>query len=236
MPADSYAATFPVGTRSGPRRAEHETGTQDPTLYGNMRGGLAAQGNRIDDTSLIREAQQGNRAAFEVLVRHYDQSVLRLALHLTGSETDAQDVYQEAFLKAYKNLGSFRFECSFYTWIYRIVTNLCLDHLRKRNVRKEDAPVAVDNSGEEYSVLEQFADVRSGANPERDLMRRELGARIAKALNKLTPRERMVFEMKHYQGLKLRTIGEILNTTEETAKNTLFRGTQKLRAALRDIK
>ena len=59
--------------------------------------------------------------------------MLRLALHLTGSETDAQDVYQEAFLKAYKNLASFRFECSFYTWIYRIVTNLCLDHLRKRN-------------------------------------------------------------------------------------------------------
>ncbi len=64
-------------------------------------------------------------------------------------------------------------------------------------------------------------------------MRRELGGRIAKALTKLTPRERMVFEMKHYQGLKLRTIGEILNTTEETAKNTLFRGTQKLRAALK---
>ena len=148
-----------------------------------MRGSLAAQGNRIDDTGLIREAQQGNRAAFEVLVRHYDQSVLRLALHLTGSESDAQDVYQEAFLKAYKNLGSFRFECSFYTWIYRIVTNLCLDHLRKRNVRKEDAPVAVDASGEEYSRLEQFADVRSGANPERDLMRRELGRKIGAALS-----------------------------------------------------
>ena len=76
----------------------------------------------------------------------------------------------------------------------------------------------------------------SGASPENDLMRRELGARIAKALTKLTPRERMVFEMKHYQGLKLRTIGEILNTTEETAKNTLFRGTQKLRAALKDMR
>ena len=122
-------------------RAQEENRTQTATV----RGALAAQGNRIDDTSLIREAQQGNRAAFEVLVRHYDHSVLRLALHLTGSETDAQDVYQEAFLKAYKNLGSFRFECSFYTWIYRIVTNLCLDHLRKRNVRKEDAPVATDS-------------------------------------------------------------------------------------------
>ena len=85
---------------------------------------MAGQERRIDDTMLIREAQRGNRAAFEELVRHYDQAVLRLALHLTGTEQDAQDVYQDAFLKAYKNIGSFRFECSFYTWIYRIVTNL----------------------------------------------------------------------------------------------------------------
>jgi RNA polymerase sigma-70 factor, ECF subfamily len=232
MPADSLVVSIPVGDTARNVRAYEENRTQNATV----RGALAAQGNRIDDTSLIREAQQGNRAAFEVLVRHYDQSVLRLALHLTQSETDAQDVYQEAFLKAYKNLGSFRFECSFYTWIYRIVTNLCLDHLRKRNVRKEDSPVATDSSGEEYSVLEQFADVRAGANPERDLMRRELGKKIGAALSKLTPRERMVFELKHYQGLKLRTVGEMLNTTEETAKNTLFRATQKLRSALAEMR
>ncbi|HEY1270750.1 MAG TPA: sigma-70 family RNA polymerase sigma factor [Terriglobales bacterium] len=191
---------------------------------------------RIDDTMLVREAQRGNRVAFEELVRHYDQAVLRLALHLTGSESDAQDVYQDAFLKAYKNIANFRFECSFYTWIYRIVTNLCLDHLRKRQVRKEDAPVATDPSGETYDVLDQVPDGRAGANPERDLMRRELGSRISRALERLTPRERMVFELKHYQGLKLRTVGEILHTTEETAKNTLFRATQKLRGALADMR
>lgn len=203
----------------------------------SRKGSMVGQSqSRINDAELIRGAQRGDRAAFEELVRQYDQAVLRLALHLTGSEQDARDVYQEAFLKAYRNLGSFRFECSFYTWIYRIVTNLCLDHLRKRQVRKEDAPVVIDSDGEEYSIIDQVADDRSGASPERDLMRRELGARIARALTKLTPRERMVFEMKHYQGLKLRTIGEALNTTEETAKNTLFRATQKLRAALADVR
>jgi RNA polymerase sigma-70 factor (ECF subfamily) len=191
---------------------------------------------RVDDTVLIHEAQHGNRAAFEELVRQYDRSVLRLALHLTGSEADAQDIYQEAFLKAYRNLGSFRFECSFYTWIYRIVSNLCLDHLRRRQVRKEDSPVATDPDGGEYSLLDQVADNRAGANPEHDLMRRELGSRITATLEKLTPRERMVFELKHYHGLKLRTVGEILNTTEETAKNTLFRATQKMRAALADMR
>src|ERR1017187_453996 len=235
MPADVLAVTLAVGTRAHSRaesdRVEKVSGIQDPT-----RGRMAGQERRIDDTILIREAQRGNRGAFEELVRHYDQAVLRLALHLTGTEHDAQDVYQDAFLKAYKNIGSFRFECSFYTWIYRIVTNLCLDHLRKRNVRKEDSPVVTDSSGEEFSILEQFADVRSGANPERDLMRRELGRKIGAALTRLTPRERMVFELKHYHGLKLRTVGEMLNTTEETAKNTLFRATQKLRSALAEMR
>jgi len=198
---------------------------------------MAGQGlGRIDDSLLVREAQRGNRAAFEELVRHYDQAVLRLAMHLTGSEHEAQDIYQEAFLKAYKSVGNFRFECSFYTWIYRIVTNLCLDHLRKRQVRKEDAPVATDASGEPYDVLDRVPDERAGANPERDLMRRELGNRISRALQRLTPRERMVFELKHYHGLKLRTVGEVLNTTEETAKNTLFRATHKLRGALTDMR
>ena len=200
-------------------------------------GHMAGQSlGRIDDSLLVREAQRGNRAAFEELVRHYDQAVLRLAMHLTGSDHEAQDIYQEAFLKAYKSVGNFRFECSFYTWIYRIVTNLCLDHLRKRTVRKEDAPVATDASGESYDLIDRVPDARSGANPERDLMRRELGSRISRALQRLTPRERMVFELKHYHGLKLRTVGEVLNTTEETAKNTLFRATQKLRGALADMR
>jgi RNA polymerase sigma-70 factor, ECF subfamily len=188
--------------------------------------------SRVNDSELIRAAQRGDRSAFEVLVRQYDQAVLRLAMHLTGSEADARDIYQEAFLKAYRHIANFRFECSFYTWIYRIVTNLGLDHLRKKQTRREDPQTVMDSSGREMDVLERVSDNRAGANPERDLMRRELGAKIAQALTRLTPRERMVFELKHYQGLRLRTIGEMLNTTEETAKNTLFRATQKLRGAL----
>src|ERR671922_1969457 len=121
-----------------------------------VRGHMVSQAvSRVDDNVLIREAQRGNRVAFEELVRQYDQAVLRLALRLTASESDAQDIYQEAFLKAYRNLAGFRFECSFYTWLYRIVTNLCLDHMRKRKVRKEDAPVMTDSEGEEYSLLDQ---------------------------------------------------------------------------------
>src|SRR5215467_14910046 len=220
MPAGTAVLEPAVGANSTRRNSQ---------LSGDM---VSQPLTRVHDSELIRAAQRGDRAAFEALVRQYDQAVLRLALHLTGSEPDARDIYQEAFLKAYRHIANFRFECSFYTWIYRIVTNLCLDHLRKRQTRREDPQTVTDSSGREMDVLDRVSDDRAGANPERDLMRRELGAKIAQALTRLTPRERMVFELKHYQGLRLRTIGEMLNTTEETAKNTLFRATQKLRSAL----
>jgi RNA polymerase sigma-70 factor (ECF subfamily) len=191
---------------------------------------------RTEDDDLIREAQRGHRSSFDSLVRRYDQSVLRLALHMLGNEQDAQDVHQEAFLKAYRHLGNFRFECSFYTWLYRIVTNLCLDHLRRRKSRREDPATVLDARGDEMDLLSNISDMRAMANPARELDRKRMGESIALALGTLTPRERTVFELKHYQGLKLRTIGEMLNTTEETAKNTLFRATRKLRANLSELR
>jgi RNA polymerase sigma-70 factor, ECF subfamily len=191
---------------------------------------------RVDDTLLIREAQQGNTAAFEELVQQYDRAVLRLAIHLTGSQEDSQDIYQEAFLRAYINLPRFRFECSFYTWIYRIVTNLCLDHLRKTNSRGREVTTIVSRDGEEEEVLNRVSDHRPGASPERNLVGRELRRCILGALGRLSPRERMVFELKHYHGLKLRTVAGILNTTEGTIKNTLFRATHKLRNQLAEVR
>jgi RNA polymerase sigma-70 factor (ECF subfamily) len=191
---------------------------------------------RANDSELILQAQRGSRAAFDALVRQYDQSVLRLAMHLTGSETEAQDIHQEAFLKAYRHLPNFRFECSFYTWMYRIVTNLCLDQLRRKKTRREEPSIITSHDGTETNLLLNVADDRAMANPERELLRKQMGARIMEALDTLTPRERMVFELKHYQGLRLRTIGEMLHTTEETAKNTLFRATKKLRADLAGLR
>jgi len=234
MPAEALAVPIPSGysPRSRERAMPAAEGRVQPSARQPMAGGL----NRVDDAALIREAQRGNAAAFEELVRQYDRAVMRLALNLTGSEHDAQDIYQEAFLKAYRNLGGFRFECSFYTWIYRIVANLCMDHLRRKNVRKEDAPVATDSDGETFDLLDRVADQRATNDPERALVSQEIARRLQRAMEKLTPRERMVFELKHYEGLKLRTIGDMLSTTEETAKNTLFRATQKLRGALAEMR
>ena len=183
--------------------------------------------------SLIRAAQRGDQDAFEQLVRAHDQSVLRLAMNLLRSPEDARDVYQEAFLRVYRNLESFRFDCSFHTWLYRIVTNICLDQLRKRKVRKEESAV-VETSDGPIDRMEALEEEAAHANPERSLWNRELKQRIENALQDLTPRERMVFELRHYQGLRLRNIGDLLGTTEEAAKNCLFRATQKMRAVLGD--
>jgi RNA polymerase sigma-70 factor (ECF subfamily) len=127
----------------------------------------ARQQQRAEDDDLIRAAQKGDRQAFDALVRRYDRSVLRLALHVLGNEQDAQDVHQEAFLKAYRHLSNFRFECSFYTWLYRIVTNLCLDQLRRRKSRREDPSTVLDSQGGEMDLLSNLTD-GAGAGAEDD--------------------------------------------------------------------
>jgi len=191
-------------------------------------------GLQLEETALIRAAQAGDHAAFEQLVRAYDQSVLRLAMNLLRSPEDAHDVYQEAFLRVYKNLQSFRFDCSFHTWLYRIVTNLCLDHMRKRKVRKEDTAILATADGP-LDRMDAVPEERVDGDPQRYLFSGQIRRRIKEVLGELTPRERMVFELRHYQGLRLRRIGEVLGTTEEAAKNCLFRATQKMRAALGDF-
>jgi RNA polymerase sigma-70 factor, ECF subfamily len=188
----------------------------------------------MDEPELIRAAQQGDERAFEQLVRLYDQNVLRLAMNLLRSPEDANDIYQEAFLRVYKNLHTFRFDCSFHTWLYRIVTNLCLDALRKRKVRREDSAVVETNEGF-LDRMDTVEEARADGDPQRQLMSRQLKDRIQEILASLTPRERTVFELRHYQGMRLRTIGEVLGTSEEAAKNCLFRATQKMRAALGDF-
>jgi RNA polymerase sigma-70 factor (ECF subfamily) len=196
---------------------------------------LALQsGVMLDETALIRAAQEGDHAAFEQLVRAYDQSVLRLAMNLLRSQEDAHDVYQEAFLRVYRNLHSFRFDCSFHTWLYRIVTNLCLDHLRKRKVRREEPTVLATADGP-LDRMDVVPEERAESDPQRHLFSGQVRRRVKEVLGQLTPRERMVFELRHYQGLRLKRIGEILGTTEEAAKNCLFRATQKMRAALGDF-
>jgi RNA polymerase sigma-70 factor (ECF subfamily) len=189
--------------------------------------------SEADECSLIRRAQEGDRSAFDTLIRLYDQNVLRMALQVVGSPEEARALYQEAFLKVYRSIGHFRSEAKFSTWLYRVVMNVCLDHLRRQKTRRE-VPVPQPQEGEP-EFLQTVPDERPALNPERATHSKEISRRIQAALEQLNPRERLVFELKHYQGLKLRAIGQICNTSEQTAKNCLFRATQKLRMELGDL-
>ena len=203
-----------------------------PDAAGAMTARLAVP---LDEAGLIRAAQSGDEAAFEGLVRAYEKNVLRIAMNLLRSPEDARDIYQEAFLRVFKNLNSFRFDCSFHTWLYRIVTNICLDHLRKRKVRREEQGSVETADGSTVDRMDRVEHEAPYADPERQTGSRQLADRIASALGDLSPRERMVFELRHYQGLRLKNIGEVLGTSEEAAKNCLFRATQKLRGMLGDF-
>jgi RNA polymerase sigma-70 factor, ECF subfamily len=202
-------------------------------------GLVPASSSALDDTILVRRAKQGDTAAFEELVRNYDRSVLRLVMHLTDSTEEAQDIYHQTFLDAYRNIRRFRFECSFYTWIYRIATNLCCDYLRRKQVRY---PYAYsERYSNENDVLEETqhdraSDQRSGASRERSSLNGALRKQIRRALNTLSARERLVFELSHYEGLKLQTVASILSTTENTVKNSLVRATHKLQLRLEEMR
>jgi len=133
---------------------------------------------KLEEAELIRAVQQGDQSAFEALVRSYDQSVLGLAMNLLRSPEDARDAYQEAFLRVYKNIHLFRFDCSFYTWLYRIVTNICLDHLRKRKIRKEE-PAMVETSDGMIDRTYTMEEDRAAGDPERSLWNRQLSSQIS---------------------------------------------------------
>ena len=199
--------------------------------------GLSAQPESAahSETALIEAAQKKDPVAFEELVRLYERSVLRLAMNMLRSPEDARDAYQEAFLKAYRKLDTFRFQCSFHTWIYRITTNVCLDQLRRKGVRKE---VGVDDRDDAKGLnpLQAVQEARVEGNPDRAFEGQALAVRIETALEQLSPNERVVFELRHYDGMRLRAIGEAVGISEEAAKNSLFRATHKLRAALRDAR
>src|SRR5580704_5827797 len=142
-------------------------------------------GFHADETALIQAAQQGDQDAFAQLVYAYDQSVLKLAMNLLRSPEDARDVYQEAFLRVFRNLNNFRFDCSFHTWLYRIVTNLCLDQMRKRKVRREESSVLTTTDGP-MDRMDTVAEERADGDPQRHMFSGQVRKRIKEVMAELT--------------------------------------------------
>ena len=162
-----------------------------------------------DEGALIGEARRGSAAAFEELARRYDAGVLRLALRMVQSEEEARDIYQETFLKAYRSIREFRGECSFRTWLFRIVANLCRDQARRRAARRDEPlPVPVGDRGDDWTVeaARLLVDRRPGSDPEKVLEASEVRSRVGEAVRSLPERERLVFELRHDQDLRLTVV------------------------------
>lgn len=167
-------------------------------------------------------ARRGDREAFRVLVEQHSRGVFRLAYRMTSSETDAEDLVQETFLKAWKQIARFDGRASFSTWLYRICTNCSIDHLRSSKRKREEFD-------------EQDTAPSSDPSPERIAMSTQIGERLEPALAQLSEMERAAFVLRHYEGLGIEQISETLGVQPGAAKHSVFRAVQKLRRALEPV-
>lgn len=179
-----------------------------------------------DDNELVSRARLGQMAAFEQLVHRYDRTVLSIASRYADDEEDAKDIYQEAFLRVYRGLPGFRGKSQFSTWLYRVVVNVCLSYRRKR-LRLKTVPL-------EHHEFDRpaAATVTGGATPEDVYAGTEFTGRVSSALAALPDRQRIVFILRHFNGLKLSEIAEDMNCAEGTVKRYLYLAIRKLRAEL----
>jgi RNA polymerase sigma-70 factor (ECF subfamily) len=181
------------------------------------------------DRAAAEEACKGNQLAFRVLVERHSRTVFRLAFRMTGNEQDAEDMVQETFLRAYKQLRRFDGRASFGTWLYRIASNCSLDLIRARRVRNEHHATAA--AGDDASgPLDRVAS--SDPTPERLTRSRELTELLASSLAELSEAERTAFLLRHYEGCNIEEIAKVLGVRSGAAKHSVFRAVQKLRAAL----
>ncbi|MBV8811153.1 MAG: sigma-70 family RNA polymerase sigma factor [Acidobacteriaceae bacterium] len=180
------------------------------------------------DSAAADEARNGNQQAFRVLVERHSHSVFRLAFRMTGNEQDAEDMVQETFLRAYKQLHQFDARSGFGTWLYRICTNCSIDLIRARKRRNEEQPFA----GEKFPVhwLDRVAS--PGPSPERLTQSNQITNRLEDALKRLSEIERIAFVLRHYEGHDIEQIAAALGVQPNAAKHSVFRAVQKLRRAL----
>ncbi len=181
-----------------------------------------------DEKAVIKEAQRGSIVAFETLVKKYERQVLQLAYSMVNNTQDAEDIYQEVFVKVFKSLSQFKFKSEFSTWLFRVVVNYCINFRKKRERRQA---VSLENKKPGSESQQAFAK-ETASTPERDVLNVELSQEIAQALEMLSAKQKTVFVLRHYHGHKLKEISKIMACSEGTVKNYLFRATQKMQQLL----
>ena len=178
------------------------------------------------DTAAVALAREGNSDAFRDLVERHSRAVYRLAHRMTGSPQDAEDVVQETFLKAYRQLGRFESRANFGTWLHRIAVNCSIDLIRSRK-HQETSHDAAD-----LDVLDSSDDQRVDPSPERLMLSTEVQERVGRAMEGLTEMERAAFVLRHFEGQSIEEIGSALGLKANAAKHSIFRAVRKMRLAL----
>ena len=194
--------------------------------------------NPVDkDEELVRRAQNDDPWAIEQLVLRYQKKVYQIAYQmLAGDEQEDQDLTQDTFLKAFRNIKRFKGNASFYTWLYRIVINTCLDARRRRRRWKEIfSPWRLERPKEETctSSLEDYPDPDKNANPLSMAGKRQLEQDLKKVMNTLSERQRDIFQLKIFHEMSIPEIAQMMNLAEGTVKTHLFRATQVIQKKLK---
>jgi RNA polymerase sigma-70 factor, ECF subfamily len=186
----------------------------------------------ISDAIAVERTLAGERDAYRVLVERYSLYLYRLAYRMTSNPHDAEEVVQEAFLRAYQKLSQFAGNSNFGTWVYRIAANYAIDRIRQRNVEeaRQAPPSRPAEDGTEFDTMAMIKD--PSASPEHLASSAELAAKMQQALDSLTPAERTAIVMRHWEGCAIEEIAVVLKSNSNATKNTVFRAVAKLRKAL----
>jgi RNA polymerase sigma-70 factor (ECF subfamily) len=203
-----------------------ESSEMAEALTGNHAGG-------VSDAAAVERTLAGEREAYRVLVERHSAYVYRVAYRMTGNSHDAEEVVQEAFLRAYQKLRQFAGNANFGTWVYRIAANYAIDRLRQKKNEESRREVSTrkPESDTEVDPLSQIRD--QAPNPERLAGSAQLATKMQQALQALTPAERTAIVMRHWDGCGIDEIAEVLKSNNSATKNTVFRAVQKLRQALK---
>ena len=199
------------------------TGGENPGLMNRMDGGDAAR---------VTQALGGDQDAFRALVERHSRTLFRLAYRMTGNEQDAEEVVQEAMLRAYRRLDKFESRSNFGTWLYRIAVNCSLDLMRKRRSEMEqrERPSLREEDEDAPAMIERVASEMPA--PDRLALSVELREQVQQAMSTLSAVERTAFVMRHFDGCSIEEIGKAIGLNTGSTKNSVFRAVQKLRKHL----
>ena len=185
----------------------------------------------VDDETLVARVQHGDAAAFDVLVQRYKERLYATVYHMTSNHEDANDLVQEAFIKAYKSISSFKRESSFYTWVYRIAVNRTINHLKRRKNRYH---FSLDDVDTHIQNDPDFVELMSHVTPRREVGLIELQEKLNEALQKLSEAHRAVVVMHDVQGMTHADIAKVMKCSEGTVRSRLFYARQQLQGLLTD--